>query len=352
MTFDFADIITISSVFELFFFSIFLLAKNFKPQYNKALIAFFIFQLLGILSWVFAKHNVLTEFSNFLEGIELLWAPSLFLYAVALTKQHLRIQKKTFYHAIPFFFFLIYYSISLVKKLPHSPIDIIISIQVIVYIIVGLYVLFRYHRKVKENFSKDEARTRNWLAVVMFGYAISCLIPPATYYIGIYQHQTSTIKEIISFLPFFIFYNILFFNAIENPVLIHDIPKEEKYTGSSLTDDLAKQYIEKLDKIIYTEKCYLEPELTLGELSAKLGIHSKYLSQIINQYKKKSFYDFINGLRTEHACSLLLSDSKKSILEILFESGFNSKTSFNTTFKKHTGLTPSQFKARKNRSAS
>lgn len=352
MTFDLADIITISSVLELFLFSIFLLLKNIRPNYNKALVVFFFFQIIGILSWIFTKHVIFPELAKFLEGFTLLWAPSLYLYAESLTKQNFKFRRKTFYHAFPFILFLLYYSIGLVKKLPPPPIDIIVTIQVNVYIIVGLYILFRYHRKVKENFSEDEAKTRNWLAVVMLGYAIACLIPPITYYLGFYQQQTSTVKEIISFFPFLIFYNILFFNAIGNTVVVHDIPKEEKYTGSPLTDDLAKQYLEKLDRIVAFEKCFLEPELTLGELSDKLGIHSRYLSQIINQYKQKTFYDFINGLRTEYACSLLSSNSKKTILEILFESGFNSKTSFNTAFKKYTGVTPSQYKARKNGSAS
>ncbi|MFA6950922.1 MAG: helix-turn-helix domain-containing protein, partial [Lentimicrobiaceae bacterium] len=147
---------------------------------------------------------------------------------------------------------------------------------------------------------------------------------------------------------FLIFYNILFFNAIGNPVVINVIPTDERYIGSHLTQELAIEYLEKLDRIVEKEKCYLEPELTLDGLSQISGISGRYLSQILNQYKKKSFYDYINGLRTQYACELLTKEGRKSILEILYESGFNSKTSFNTSFKKHTGLTPSQYKTKSN----
>ena len=257
-----------------------------------------------------------------------------------------------FYHFLPFAAFLIYIILSFFQKLPTPPIDTIVSIQVIVYNIAGLLMLYRYHQKVKANFSRDEASTRNWVAIVLIGYIFACLIPPIFYFLGFYKDQTMIVKELISFFPFLIFYNILFFNAIGNPIVVHDIPKEDKYLGSLLTEELAYKYMAKLDQVISEEKLYLEPELTLNDISEKTGISSRYLSQIINQYKQKSFYDFINGLRADYACNLLLNENKKTILEILYESGFNSKTSFNTAFKKHTGLTPTQFKKTKNGSDS
>jgi len=352
VTFDFADIVTFTSVFELLSFIIFIILKARKPYYNKVLVIFFAFQTLGIISWILRKYNIYPDISNILFVFELVWAPSLFLYAEALTKQRAKPGIYWFYHGIPFLFFLVYAMLRLAIELPSPPIDLVVSIQVIGYNLAGLYILVRYHRRVKENFSKDEADIRNWVAVVLLGYALACLIPPIAYYIGIYQNQTIMVKEVISFLPFLIFYNILFFNAIGNPVIIHEIPKEEKYLGSQLTNVTAKQYLEKLNQVVESERCYLEPELTLGGLSKISGISSRYLSQIINQHKNKSFYDYINGLRTDYACKLLVTDSKKTILEILFESGFNSKTSFNTAFKKHTGLTPSQYKTKNRKNGS
>ncbi|NJK95779.1 MAG: AraC family transcriptional regulator [Bacteroidales bacterium] len=98
------------------------------------------------------------------------------------------------------------------------------------------------------------------------------------------------------------------------------------------------------------KKPYLEPKLTLNALAAELNISVNYLSQLINQYQGKNFYDFVNGFRIEEFKSRVLSPKNQhlTILALAFDSGFNSKSSFNLAFKKHTGLTPSEFLAEKN----
>ena len=94
------------------------------------------------------------------------------------------------------------------------------------------------------------------------------------------------------------------------------------------------------------EKIFQEPELTLQTLADKISIPSYQVSQAINDGLQKSFYDLVNGYRVEEAKRLLI-DSKTSnytILSVGFEAGFNSKTTFNTVFKKFTGLTPTEFR--------
>jgi len=101
------------------------------------------------------------------------------------------------------------------------------------------------------------------------------------------------------------------------------------------------------------EKVYQEPELTLQLLSEKLQIPSYLTSHAINEGLKKSFYDLINGYRIEEAKRLLVDPRNASftILSIGFDAGFNSKTTFNTVFKKFTGLTPTEYR-KKYRSSS
>lgn len=308
--------------------------------------------MLGIIAYVLRKYEVAPDFVSILKTFDLLWGPTLFLYVEALTRKREKFGRYLFYHSLPFIIFFIYFSLRLVINLPFVNTGLIGSTQVLAYCIAGLIVLTIYHKKVKDNFSRDESRIRNWAVVSLIGYIIACFVPVVFMVIGFYDEEPEVIKEIIEFLPFLIFFNILFFNAIGNPVVVNEIPKEEKYSGSNLTEDLAKSYVAKLDEVVEQGKYYLELELTLNNLADVSGIPSRYLSQIINQYKQMSFYDYINGLRIEHACKLLAEDSKKTILEILYESGFNSKTSFNTSFKKHTGITPSQFKVKNTKKSS
>lgn len=344
--FDFADIITFTTVFELLFFILYILFKSFKPYHNKVLAIFFLTQMLGIVYWMLEKHELNTPIVQILDVFTLLWAPSLYLYAQALTKKKSKPNIYDLIHSSPFILFFLYTIVRVTFNLPKISFNIIVSAQVIIYNLVGIYILITYHRKVKNNFSTDESIIRKWVAIALIGYTIACFFPYLPYLLGFLENTSSVVKSVIAFLPFLIFFNILFLNAIENPVVIHELPKEERYKGSSLTENMAQEYLKKLDILVNEKHCFLEPELTLGDLSEMSGIPSRYLSQIINQYKNKSFFDYINGLRVNYACNLLLTDNRKNILEILYESGFNSKTSFNTSFKKHTGLSPSEYKAK------
>ena len=104
--------------------------------------------------------------------------------------------------------------------------------------------------------------------------------------------------------------------------------------------------IEQLFLFMIKNKPYLNPSLTLRRLAEEIQMNTRDLSVLINQSLNKHFFDFINEYRIEEAKNILRNPSKKefTILEILYEVGFNSKSSFNTAFKKHTGLTPTQFR--------
>jgi AraC-like DNA-binding protein len=95
-----------------------------------------------------------------------------------------------------------------------------------------------------------------------------------------------------------------------------------------------------------TEKPFLNPTLKINDLADSLSIPSKNLSQVINQEFGNNFFDFVNKYRVEEAKLKIINSNGngRTILDILFDSGFNSKAAFNRAFKKHTGYTPSQFK--------
>jgi AraC-like DNA-binding protein len=77
-----------------------------------------------------------------------------------------------------------------------------------------------------------------------------------------------------------------------------------------------------------------------------MQIPAKDLSILINHKMGQHFFDFINRYRIEAATKLLENQVKPklTVLEILYQVGFNSKSSFNTAFKNHTGLTPTQYR--------
>ncbi len=103
---------------------------------------------------------------------------------------------------------------------------------------------------------------------------------------------------------------------------------------------------EQLLVLMEAQKLYLDSDLNLVKLAEELKVSSHQLSYVINTGFAENFFQFINKYRVEKAKELLLNSEKNNytILGIAFESGFNSKTSFNTTFKKFTNQTPSEFK--------
>ncbi len=97
------------------------------------------------------------------------------------------------------------------------------------------------------------------------------------------------------------------------------------------------------------DKPYLNPSLSLTGLANDLSIPHRELSQIINEEFGQHFYDFLNRYRVDESKRILKDpvNSKNTILEICYSVGFNSKSAFNTAFKKHTGITPTEFKNNK-----
>lgn len=101
-----------------------------------------------------------------------------------------------------------------------------------------------------------------------------------------------------------------------------------------------------LVRLLYEEKLYLDSELSLTSLAEKMNLSPHELSFLLNKGFRENFWQFINKYRVEHS-KKLLEDKKYahlSMLGIAFEAGFNSKTTFNATFKKMTGMTPTTYK--------
>lgn len=107
-------------------------------------------------------------------------------------------------------------------------------------------------------------------------------------------------------------------------------------------------YIERLDYLMDEKKMYLQSTLTLEVLATEMSISPRTLSTILNRHYECNFFEFINTRRIEYAKKLLLQDDHQNatMLDIMYEVGFNSKATFNNFFKKMEGVTPREYKKR------
>ena len=119
-----------------------------------------------------------------------------------------------------------------------------------------------------------------------------------------------------------------------------------KYETSSLTGERAARGLNTLLHALEVDRAYLDPDLTLTSLAARLRMPVSHLSQIINERLHQNFTDLINHYRVNEAKRRIADPAWRhyTLLAIAEEVGFRSKSSFNAVFKKHTQVTPSQFR--------
>jgi AraC-like DNA-binding protein len=121
--------------------------------------------------------------------------------------------------------------------------------------------------------------------------------------------------------------------------------EEIKYKNSGLPTSLAKKLAADLGLLRSREQLYKENDLKLETLAEKLKSNRHFVSQVINQYYKTNFFDFINANRIDEAKRLLVSDDHElNIIEIAYAVGYNNKVTFNTVFKRFTGVPPSEYR--------
>ena len=144
----------------------------------------------------------------------------------------------------------------------------------------------------------------------------------------------------------FLFINIIIYKGLRQPEIFSGIIESQPEKKPFLSDSLQQKYISQLEDYMKTNKPYFDPDLTLMDLAEKTSIPYRALSEVINNALKQNFYDFINGYRIRESKKLLSEKGNKftTVLEVLYEVGYNSKSSFNVAFKKHTGMTPTEFK--------
>ena len=116
--------------------------------------------------------------------------------------------------------------------------------------------------------------------------------------------------------------------------------------SSNQNPEEIREYIQKLLYLIEVEKIYKNPDLTIKTLASRLIISSRTLSQIINDKLHTNFYEFVNEYRIKEAQKLLIDPKTrdKSVLDISYEVGYNSKSAFNRAFKHFTRMTPSEYR--------
>jgi len=134
-------------------------------------------------------------------------------------------------------------------------------------------------------------------------------------------------------------------NAFNDSINTETFHQNTKYQKSGLKEDDAQRYLAILRSHMEEEKPYLDSSLGLKHLAGQIELSTNQLSQLLNEQLSQNFYDFVNSYRLEEF-KVRVKDEKNrnfTLLYLAYDCGFNSKTTFNTFFKKSTGKTPSEY---------
>lgn len=220
------------------------------------------------------------------------------------------------------------------------------------YLILIFVTLRNYKKTVLQNFSNANLTNYKWLLQMAIMLQILFWFVFTKNMMRMFSHDFMTIEyariAMVLFIILFLCWLLLkalhapeIFRGIDSKLrLIRNITEEEK-------KEMAMQNnIEELRNFMKEKEPYLNPNLTIQNLADELGKPVRELSILINYNFKQHFYDFINSYRIDKAKELLKNTSSKDLMvfEIFYDVGFNSKSSFNTAFKKQVGKTPTQYR--------
>ena len=302
------------------------------------------------------------------------YGPLLLLYAKWMTTEKPRFDPRYLWHFAPFFVFLIASLVFMDERVMHGTdgflvVDRFVSFRIVygvtffvsitAYSVATFVEIHRHQLRLKQLVSYSTGRiTLQWL----LGLSI-------TFYAGyVIMFIFGGIDIMVGFMPFdpyeisFIGLTILTFLfgvfGFNQPVIFEEVVRftengesesnaedPKKYQRSGLKKKDIKGYMKQVENHMENTKPYLDRELTIYDLSRQLDIPRHILSEIINEHMGKNFYNLVNDYRVEEVKKRLENPEYKhlTILAIAFDSGFNSKSSFNTIFKEKTRSTPSEY---------
>jgi AraC-like DNA-binding protein len=235
----------------------------------------------------------------------------------------------------------------------------LLIIQYAIYLVVIQKEIARYARRLEENYSSVNDINLQWLRKIISGTLFLCIgIVFIIFLMAIWSGLKPSVDlpvPSIRLSPGLISIFLIFFvyKALRQPqIFVNTLAYQDqemarkKYKKSNLTPEEARQLLQEIKQYMELEKPYREPELTLQLLSERIQIPVRRLSQVINENTGMNFLHFINNYRVQEIKEQLSNTSfqHKTILDIAFEAGFNSKATFNAAFKELTGLTPKQFR--------
>ncbi len=385
---DFTDFMNASLLCGALTVYILLFKKNALRSYSDYILS------ISILGQIYAVLLFLLVFSGSIihlphlyrtaAPITFLIPPLSYLYVRSVLYNEKRWQGVDFLHLLPFLFFLINYfpfflspleykleivsktiadkNFGIVKQLgflPESVFYLFRPVQAIIYVVFQWRLILSFNRNNPNQFITDQIkRVTRWLSI--FNWASTGNLAAFFITIVLYLTQENLFsKDELTLIPNTILavsHLVVFTYLLINPQVLTGLPfvRYRETQSNLIENDVIKvpfiyenysEEIKSLEKYFTVKKTFLQPNISISQVSVETEIPIRDLSYIINNYYEKRFNDFINEMRCEHFINKIDKNSLDSLTieAIAFESGFSSKSSFYRAFNRFYSCTPSEY---------
>ncbi len=380
--FDLLAFINLLGVAQGFFLSFVFLLSRQGSRLSNCLLGFLLLVSSLVTLEIFACHTNLVAhfpfFINLTEPFVFLIGPLLYFYTLSLIRPDWRWQtgRHKWLHFVPAAVYAVLRLPYLLQsgafkladvqaayhRIPNNPVslrriwwfpeydfgggtlDILSFALVLGYAARTGFLAWRFTSSRGEPFWNSSVRSLRWLVRLMALFG--ALLLAGTFTSLFLEDDTGDIYIGTAFTA--VFYAIGFLLVKDSMVLAQNRlePERKRYGNSSLNGADTATHLQRLRQLMQTAKPHLDSNLTLPQLAAKLNLSTHHLSQLLNEQLGKNFFDFVNEYRIAEMKEKLHDPALAhlKIEELAYQCGFNSKSVFNTAFKKATGKTPSGFR--------
>lgn len=321
--------------------------------------------MIGFMSWYDTFPN--TKINYFLPDYSLVLGPLVYFYVKSITVQTFRFVTNDIWHVIPWLLYLILQAYIylydaqqpgfdevqngvLMVNINYSIAPLMVVLGVIsrgIYFFYAAKIFYEFKEKILEFFSNTFKVELNWLRNFLFAY-LGLFVLHISFILLDYVIDLSWTQNWWWYLfASMVLVYLGMMGIFADLGKLSDLKFIEKVSQDIPKNGIDEHLKTELASFMAEEKVFLQPDLTLADLSKQIGISVNQLSKVINAGFGKNFNDFINEYRIEEVKKALQDPANRqySILGIAFDCGFNSKATFNRVFKKVTGSSPSEYLA-------
>jgi len=353
----------------LFLISLIAYRGSRNPLASRLIIIMLLIMILTHLGYLVIRTDLrydVPQFFGIPMGMMFLFGPLFYLYSKAVIDSSFHWERKYWLHFVPYFLQLLFnlpflttpgifwqqfINEFLAGNLRIRPAEKVIFVIQILHLFIYLFFTFRWIQSAKRNYGNPQyiisvSSRIKWLKALFYCFSLFLITVLSLYIFILFKGRYNPVTNyfytlITSVIIYFIAYKLVLNPELISPDFIQKYRAYMQFAGED-----GERYLQKLKSLMCEAKIFTDSELKLSLLAEQLGLPSHQVSKLINEKFGKSFNDFVNEYRVQEFISRINNDEYKSytIYGIALDVGFNSKSSFNTAFKKITGKTPSDYK--------